>query len=47
MIRQKECIHCSDSKVISTGSTLIVYCPYQKGSRTINDTCNLERKQIE
>ena len=48
MIKIKiDCLHCPDSRVVSTGSTLIIYCPFQQGTRNINDVCNLEKKTNE
>ena len=47
MTIRKECLHCPEGKTVSTGSTLIIYCPYQKGTRGVNDDCNLEIKTIE
>ena len=44
-VRRLECVHCPESEVHSTGSTLYVICPFQSGVRRLNDWCNLPEKE--
>lgn len=41
-IRKKSCLHCEVSRVMSTGSQLLIACPYQSGYRSVTDECNQE-----
>ena len=39
------CQDCGDGEAHSTGSIIVIFCPYQKGVRQLNDVCNVPEEK--